>query len=149
MSSHRTPCRSISSPLGHSHCGKGGHYALVNCPKLKNDMEGCSSSSGQKINIAKEILHPDWNQDKTDNDFSLVVLESAVDMDGVRLVTLNDDTNFPDRGKEVTVTVRDPSAGRASSRLPFLTNRNRFARRRRRASATWNAPTAPWSSRRS
>jgi secreted trypsin-like serine protease len=49
---------------------------------------------GEVIKVKNWIVHPDWNSDKKEFDYALLVLECATTQD-IKLVQLNSDENFP------------------------------------------------------
>jgi trypsin len=56
-----------------------------------------SNWDGENIAMAKIILHPDYDNVTTDNDFAIVVLEEATTLD-VSFPQLNSDDSYPSIG---------------------------------------------------
>jgi trypsin len=80
-----------------AHCAGGSYDVVIDRPNLNN------GNSGQTISMKRELPHPQYNSQTTDNDFNLVFLSEPANMAGIKLVTLNEDSNYPEVGLDVTV----------------------------------------------
>ena len=59
---------------------------------------------GRSIKMKSEVVHPDYNKDEVDNDFSIVVLTEKIrEEDGVQFVRLNSNEALPEVGAGTTV----------------------------------------------
>lgn len=93
---------SLISPtmvLTAAHCLGGSYDCVV------GRTTNINGNGGQSIPMKKEIRHPKYNSQKTDNDFAILVLSKAVDMsdNNVGLVNLNKSSNYPSVKSSVTV----------------------------------------------
>jgi len=79
-----------------AHC-QGGNYNVV---LGRHDVD---DNDGEVIAMKKELPHPNYDSQSTNNDFMLVFLDSAVSATNVDLVTLNSDSSVPNVGDAVTV----------------------------------------------
>jgi len=80
-----------------AHC-KGGPY------KVALGRHNLDTNEGQVIDMKKEVPHPSYDKDTTDNDFMIVILNRAATLNGdVSLVKLNDNASVPRVGDPVTV----------------------------------------------
>jgi len=79
-----------------AHC-QGGNYNVV---LGRHDVD---DNDGEVIAMKKELPHPNYDSQSTNNDFMLVFLDGAVSATNVDLVTLNSDSSVPDVGDAVTV----------------------------------------------
>jgi len=78
-----------------AHC-KGPPFDVVIGRHDLND------NDGQVISITRQLPHPDYNEDTTDNDFMLVFLSEPTTQN-VDLVKINNDPSVPEVGDRVTV----------------------------------------------
>ncbi|ACI64196.1 predicted protein [Thalassiosira pseudonana CCMP1335] len=78
-----------------AHC-QGGPYKVV---IGRHDL---GESSGDVIDMKRELPHPKYNDRTTDNDFNLVFLDRPTTAN-VEMVTLNSQSSLPGVGDEVTV----------------------------------------------
>jgi len=80
-----------------AHCN-GGTYSVA------LGKHNLGAGGGQVIAKKDEIIHPQYNDAKTDNDFMLVILSSAATLNSkVSLVTINDSSSTPGVDESVTV----------------------------------------------
>jgi trypsin len=80
-----------------AHC-QGGSYRVA---LGRHDLD---TNKGQVIGMKKEVPHPNYDRDNTDNDFMLVFLQGAAKLNGdVSLVKLNKNVSIPRVGDGVTV----------------------------------------------
>jgi len=79
-----------------AHC-QGGTYNVVLGRHDWND------NDGEVIAMKKELPHPNYDAQSTNNDFMLVFLNSATTANNVDLVTLNSASSVPSVGQGVTV----------------------------------------------
>jgi trypsin len=80
--------------LSAAHCAGGGYHVVVGRHDLRDE------SDGEEITVDKELVHPDYDTDSTDNDFMLVFLDSSI-TENVNLVRISSD--FIPEGEKVTV----------------------------------------------
>ena len=78
-----------------AHCAGGNYNVVIG----RHDL---SDKSGEVIPVRKEIRHPNYDYEMTNNDFNLVFLQRPTKMD-VALVKLNSNSNVPSVGDAVTV----------------------------------------------
>eukprot|EP01083_Nonionella_stella_P180464 643667_1 len=79
-----------------AHCAGGSYDVVI-------DRHNLNQGGGQKIKMEREIKHRSYNPSTTDYDFNIVLLSRKVNMNGLKLVTLNKDKGFPAVKQKVTV----------------------------------------------
>jgi len=83
--------------LSAAHC-QGGSYSVA-LGRHEWDENG-----GQKIQMKKEVPHPNYNDRTTDNDFNIVFLKEPATLGvDVELVSINPQSSLPADGDKVTV----------------------------------------------
>ena len=83
--------------LSAAHC-QGGSYSVA----LGRHEWG--ENGGQKIQMKKEVPHPNYNDRTTDNDFNIVFLKEPATLNSdVELVSINAQSSSPAVGDKVTV----------------------------------------------
>ncbi|EJK64760.1 hypothetical protein THAOC_14473, partial [Thalassiosira oceanica] len=80
--------------LSAAHCGGGGYDIVVG----RHDH---GDRDGEAIGVKKELKHPDYESDTTNNDFMLIFLDEPVSVDNVKFASVTD--NFVGVSEAVTV----------------------------------------------
>ncbi|KAL7542236.1 hypothetical protein ACHAXR_011608 [Thalassiosira sp. AJA248-18] len=81
--------------LSAAHCAGGSYDVVLGKHNL-------NASGGHVIGMKREYVHPKYNSKTTDNDFMVVCMDKPVN-NGVKLVKLNSDKNYPQVKQKVTV----------------------------------------------
>jgi secreted trypsin-like serine protease len=71
-----------------------GEDPLPNSISVTIMRRALNSTDGEEIKSKEIIKHPQWDSDKIDFDYALLVLDRATTQD-VKLIKLNSDPNFP------------------------------------------------------
>jgi len=67
-----------------AHCG-GGRYDVVVGRHNRNH------NDGEVIGVAKELIHPSWDEDTDDNDIMLLFLDRPINLDYVKFASVTDE----------------------------------------------------------
>ena len=106
-----------------AHCA--GYSSAVELGRYDRNLpfDDSENSLHEKIEVAYEIKHPEWNEKTVDNDFMLMKLVTPATKEHHGLVSLNSDENLPSiPGEELTVmgwgdTNPDPDVNEPSMQL--------------------------------
>jgi secreted trypsin-like serine protease len=83
--------------LSAAHCRQGAGYDVV---LGRHDLD--DDDDGEVIAVRREIHHPEYDDEETDNDFMLLFLERPSTARNVDVIRLNSDGSVPSAGQRVT-----------------------------------------------